>query len=460
MLPLQAMDTVDTGHYTAEEVLGCLAEIGLSEEIQEQCCELLMRLRYGRLGESKEGSEKEQADKAPATRKDRKSASLSSTHSAVSEDLDVLLRDGSSNSVLKTVREAQDHMQPPAEHPPFVIQLPSSIPPAHLTSHGRLMDSSNEDEHHILVIPCMRATVGRVIGKSGDTIKALQQYTKTSIQIDQSSDPTEVRISGTVKSVRMASAMITDIIDGRFKGFAMLRQITRGDVALDGAMPGAHPDGLNASTGYDKSWKPSYIQGYGFMPPPGSTGPSYLGTNFPGSYDAPMGYLSPRTNPPERSHDMPHDRSHGRLRESQYERQRADGGMTPGSFGKPLMGSVDSNTTLPERPHQALLSRLAPEYSDTQSLQLLRLQEEQMMRPHRTTSQQESTQQHILRALRQLRLEQTQSDKRGMNPIDHTSSHSHYHSHPQRAPEHHVPRTHPNSSLQKDRPGGWSSQGV
>ena len=77
------------------------------------------------------------------------------------------------------------------------------------------------------------------------------------------------------------------------------------------------------------------------------------------------------------------------------------------------MGSVDSNTTLPERPHQALLSRLAPEYADPQSLHLLRLQEEQMMRAHRTTSQQESTQQHILRALMQLRLEQMQSNKRG-----------------------------------------------
>jgi hypothetical protein len=54
----------------------------------------------------------------------------------------------------------------------------------------------------------------------------------------------------------------------------------------------------------------------------------------------------------------------------------------------------------------------------------------------------------------QLRLEQMQSNKQGMNPIDHSSSHSHYQ---RSAPEHHEPRTHPNPPFQEDRPRGQSS---
>ncbi len=46
------------------------------------------------------------------------------------------------------------------------------------------------------VVDCPKSMVGRVIGKGGETIKALQQYTGAMIQIDQSVDPTRVTIAG------------------------------------------------------------------------------------------------------------------------------------------------------------------------------------------------------------------------------------------------------------------------
>ena len=105
------------------------------------------------------------------------------------------------------------------------------------------------------VLECPKAMVGRVIGKGGETIKSLQQYTGAMIQIDQSTDPTRVTIAGSKQSVQLAISMVSDIVNGRFKGFAMLRQI---------AMASEAPGG--------QSTQPVYVQGYGFMPPSQSMG--------------------------------------------------------------------------------------------------------------------------------------------------------------------------------------------
>ncbi len=56
-------------------------------------------------------------------------------------------------------------------------------------------------------IPCPKSMVGRVIGKGGETIKALQQFTGAMIQIDQSQDPTRVTVAGDNHSVKMAGSM-------------------------------------------------------------------------------------------------------------------------------------------------------------------------------------------------------------------------------------------------------------
>jgi rRNA processing protein Krr1/Pno1 len=47
-----------------------------------------------------------------------------------------------------------------------------------------------------------------VIGKNGETIKALQQFTGAQIQIDQRCDPTRVSIAGPAKAMQMATSMV------------------------------------------------------------------------------------------------------------------------------------------------------------------------------------------------------------------------------------------------------------
>jgi hypothetical protein len=111
------------------------------------------------------------------------------------------------------------------------------------------------------IVDCPKAKVGRVIGKAGSTIKALQNYTGAMIQIDQSHDPTRVTVCGTPQSLSLAVSMIQDIVDGHFKGFAMLRQVTGSKDS-----PPATPRATPAEQGIFGQ-QPVYVEGYGFVPP-------------------------------------------------------------------------------------------------------------------------------------------------------------------------------------------------
>ena len=106
------------------------------------------------------------------------------------------------------------------------------------------------------VVDCPRSMVGRVIGKGGETIKALQQYTGAMIQIDQSCEPTKVTVAGSAQSLQLAVSMVRDIVAGNFKGFALLRQLTSGT-------------GPQLPQGYEQfsQAQPVYVEGYGFVPP-------------------------------------------------------------------------------------------------------------------------------------------------------------------------------------------------
>lgn len=103
---------------------------------------------------------------------------------------------------------------------------------------------------------CPRSMVGRVIGKGGETIKALQQYTGAMIQIDQSCEPTKVTVAGSAQSLQLAVSMVRDIVAGNFKGFALLRQLTSGT-------------GPQVPQGFEQfsQAQPVYVEGYGFVPP-------------------------------------------------------------------------------------------------------------------------------------------------------------------------------------------------
>lgn len=106
------------------------------------------------------------------------------------------------------------------------------------------------------VVDCPRSMVGRVIGKGGETIKALQQYTGAMIQIDQSCEPTKVTVAGSAQSLQLAVSMVRDIVAGNFKGFALLRQLTSGT-------------GPQLPQGFEQlsQAQPVYVEGYGFVPP-------------------------------------------------------------------------------------------------------------------------------------------------------------------------------------------------
>lgn len=139
------------------------------------------------------------------------------------------------------------------------------------------------------VVECPKSMVGRVIGKGGDTIKSLQQYTGAMIQIDQSTDPTRVTIAGSPQSLQLAVSMVNDIVKGTFKGFAMLRQI-----AMSTSGSGVSPFGAQPH--------PVYIQGYGFVPPSQVFNPEQdvmASSLLPGgsNVSAPSGPLTPPITP-------------------------------------------------------------------------------------------------------------------------------------------------------------------
>lgn len=84
-----------------------------------------------------------------------------------------------------------------------------------------------DSEHGCLItLTCSRALVGRVIGKHGTTVKGVQLFTRAVVDVDQMAEPIPIiRIIGTKKAVETANNIIVDIIAGKFKGFAMLREI-------------------------------------------------------------------------------------------------------------------------------------------------------------------------------------------------------------------------------------------
>jgi rRNA processing protein Krr1/Pno1 len=121
-------------------------------------------------------------------------------------------------------------------------------------------------------VDCPKSMVGRVIGKSGETIKALQTYTGALIQIDQTVEPTKVTISGTPHSLSLAVSMVTDIVKGTFKGFALLRQITNpgggGVVPQPPMLAPPRVPGPGAPLGNPMAHpRPVYAPGYGLIPP-------------------------------------------------------------------------------------------------------------------------------------------------------------------------------------------------
>ena len=64
------------------------------------------------------------------------------------------------------------------------------------------------------VIDCPKSVVGRVIGKQGETLKALERLYGARIEIHQTLDPTTITIAGQALAVDSAADAVRELING------------------------------------------------------------------------------------------------------------------------------------------------------------------------------------------------------------------------------------------------------
>ncbi|KAK9917735.1 hypothetical protein WJX75_007636 [Coccomyxa subellipsoidea] len=126
-------------------------------------------------------------------------------------------------------------------------------------------------------VQCPKGMVGRVIGKGGETIKALQKNFGANIQIDQTSDPMKITIAGQPAAVDQAANAVTEIING---GNPYLGPV--GGAGYGGARPGyGAPQGYGAPAAYGA--------GFGYGGFPGQAAPQAYGGYSPYGYAQPYG---------------------------------------------------------------------------------------------------------------------------------------------------------------------------
>ncbi|KAA6420677.1 MAG: hypothetical protein FRX49_09469 [Trebouxia sp. A1-2] len=127
-------------------------------------------------------------------------------------------------------------------------------------------------------LDCPKEMVGRVIGKGGETIKAMQREFQANIQIDQTSLPMKITISGQPASVERAYGVVAEIVAGGnpYIGGSVGHAVQG---APRGPAPGAAP-GYGAPSPYGAT--PQYAPAqpaYGGYPgyPPAAAAPTYPG---------------------------------------------------------------------------------------------------------------------------------------------------------------------------------------
>ncbi|KAL0037800.1 hypothetical protein WJX77_012473 [Trebouxia sp. C0004] len=127
-------------------------------------------------------------------------------------------------------------------------------------------------------LDCPKEMVGRVIGKGGETIKAMQREFQANIQIDQTSLPMKITISGQPASVERAYGVVAEIVAGGnpYIGGSVGHAVQG---APRGPAPGAAP-GYGAPSPYGAT--PQYAPAqpaFGGYPgyPPTAAAPTYPG---------------------------------------------------------------------------------------------------------------------------------------------------------------------------------------
>lgn len=84
------------------------------------------------------------------------------------------------------------------------------------------------DNLHHEILSCATNLVCRLIGKGGTTVQCIQLFTGAVIEVNQATDPAIIRVVGSSSlSVRLAASMIQDIIESKFKGFTLLRELVQ-----------------------------------------------------------------------------------------------------------------------------------------------------------------------------------------------------------------------------------------
>ncbi|KAK9831540.1 hypothetical protein WJX81_007383 [Elliptochloris bilobata] len=121
-------------------------------------------------------------------------------------------------------------------------------------------------------VACPKSMVGRVIGKGGETIKALQKNFGANIQIDQSTEPMKVTVSGQPQAVELALGAVQEIING---GSPYLGP---GSGGFDGTRGGGGGGGgFGAAASYGAPQYPAAAAGgfgYGGFPAQAAAGPA------------------------------------------------------------------------------------------------------------------------------------------------------------------------------------------
>jgi far upstream element-binding protein len=144
----------------------------------------------------------------------------------------------------------------------------------------RVMAAHGIGAHEAMTAP--KSLLGRIIGRGGETVKAVQKATGATIQIDQSTDPCAITLAGQPAAVEAAKALISEVMNG-------------GDPFGTGGGPGGWggPGGGYGGGGGAPGWAAGGGGGYmmgppqgGYMMPQGWMPPQQQGWAPPGAWGA------------------------------------------------------------------------------------------------------------------------------------------------------------------------------
>ena len=130
------------------------------------------------------------------------------------------------------------------------------------------------------LVECPKEMVGRVIGRGGETIKGLQSQTGARIQIDQTTSPCTVTITGNPYCVEAAARAVTDVINGGSTAPYSAANQHQLAAAAAAQLYGHHP-GFGGHPGMHPGQFGGHPAAYGHMGAYGGF-PGYPGGGYPG----------------------------------------------------------------------------------------------------------------------------------------------------------------------------------